>query len=87
MFVQNCPPEQALEKAQKLVDEFRLQARVVHNKDVGCTLSVGVAVSTQTDDFDRFLSEADQLLYIAKENGRNCVAIKNESEGQIQIAA
>jgi len=87
MFVQNCPPEQALEKAQKLVDQFKLQAQVVDNKDVDCTLSVGVAVSTRTDDLDRFLSEADRLLYIAKENGRNCVAMENEPVGQTQIAA
>lgn len=87
MFVQNCPPEQALERAQKLVDVFRLQAQVVDNKDVGCTLSVGVAVSTQIDDLDRFLSEADRLLYFAKENGRNCVAMDNEPVSQTQIAA
>lgn len=83
MFVQNCSPDMALAKAQKLVDEFRHQARIVDGKEVGCTLSIGVAVSTDTDDLDNLLGEADRLLYIAKQNGRNCVALDHD----LQVAA
>jgi len=83
MFVQNCPPDMALARAQKLVDEFRHQARIVDGKEVGCTMSIGVAVSADTDDLDNLLGKADRLLYIAKQHGRDCVALEND----LQVAA
>jgi len=83
IFALNCPPKQALSRAQLLVDDFRRQAKIVDGKEMGCTLSVGVAVSTDAHDLDKLIKEADRLLYIAKQGGRDCVAIDDDQ----QIAA
>lgn len=85
IFVQNCSPELALERAQMLVDEFRLLAKVVDKKEVGCTISVGVAVSYQAKDLDKLIAEADRLLYIAKKQGRNRVVMDCKPNDRTQI--
>ncbi len=83
IFMPNCTLEIALAKAQNLVDDFRQQARIVDGNNVGCTVSIGVAVSAQKDDLDQLLSEADRQLYIAKQNGRDCIA----GEARLEMAA
>ncbi len=80
IFAQDCPPAQALSRAQQLVDKFRSQARIVDGKDIECTLSIGIAISTGTCDLDKLISKADRLLYIAKQGGRDCVAVDEEQQ-------
>lgn len=86
LFAVDCTPEKAFERAQKLVDEFRYKAQIVNNDFVSCTLSIGVAVSMQYKCLDEFINEADNLLYIAKEKGRNCVVMNHGSATKIRPA-
>jgi len=87
MFAQNCPADKAGDRAQKLVDGFRRQAQVVNNESVDCTLSIGISVSNGLDDLDEHLKEADRLLYVAKNRGRNCIAIDVTANTEELIAA
>lgn len=87
MFAQNCPADRARGRGQKLVDEFRRQAQVINNKNVDCTLSIGISVSNRFDDLDEQLKEADRLLYLAKNRGRNCIAIGVTANTEELIAA
>ncbi len=80
IFAQGCPPEQALSRAQQLVDKFRSKARIVDGKEIECTLSIGIAVSTGKCDLDKLISKADRLLYMAKQGGRDCVAVDEEHQ-------
>lgn len=76
IFMPDCNLKNALAKAENLVDEFRRRAQFVGDKKVSCTMSIGVAVSTGINDLDQLLVEADRKLYLAKQNGRDCVAGK-----------
>ena len=55
--------------------------RIVHDKSPfgHVSISVGVSIRRPTDNtsVDALLREADDALYHAKENGRNCVAVFN----------
>lgn len=87
LFAQNCPADQASDRAQKLVDEFRHQAQVVNKENVNCTLSIGISVSNGIDDLDEQMKEADRLLYVAKNRGRNRIAIDINADTEALIAA
>ncbi|GEM_PF-3826392 len=43
--------------------------------DHGITFSMGVSIFNGQSDIDKMINEADEKLYIAKENGRNCVVV------------
>jgi len=43
------------------------------------TVSIGVCVYTKSIGIDNFISLADEALYTAKEEGRNCIRIKRPS--------
>lgn len=44
------------------------------------TLSIGVSVFPATSTAENLISDADQCLYIAKEKGRNCVALADATQ-------
>lgn len=68
------------DRIRSLVEE---RARVVHddagqNKDIGCTVSIGVATLTDRKVTSRqLLLMADEALYHAKQSGRNRVVMHN----------
>jgi len=43
------------------------------------TASIGVAVSHHLEDFDGLFQRADKALYSAKELGRNCVVLADNT--------
>ena len=69
-------PEQAFE----LFDEFRhalaMQAIEVQGHLLAITVSIGVT-TVLCDSLDEMISQADDLLYSAKQAGRNCVVISS----------
>ena len=44
------------------------------------TVSIGLTSASDTDNLDSLLHRADEALYTAKENGRNCVEIRDASQ-------
>lgn len=77
-------PEVSLENAHKVAERLRIKISkiVVKNEqdeDVRFTVSIGLVSSTVTDNIEEMLKMADEALYVAKENGRNRVIIRNEN--------
>ncbi|TAM46751.1 MAG: GGDEF domain-containing protein [Gammaproteobacteria bacterium] len=70
----NTPPEGALllaERIRKAVDETGLM--LVNGHKMRITTSIGVATLSEGDTFETLCARADDALYQAKQNGRNCV--------------
>ncbi len=74
-FILICPDSnlnQALFLARKikhLIENTKIKAL----KNNNITISCGVAQYKTNDSISRFISKADEQLYKAKENGRNCI--------------
>ncbi len=83
VFLPECSLAHAEKRMQRLIDEFKKRAEVVSGEAVNCTLSVGVAASSTIRDLDTLLGKADEQLYRAKQEGRNCVAVE---EAQCVVA-
>ncbi|MBP5352720.1 MAG: GGDEF domain-containing protein [Alphaproteobacteria bacterium] len=49
-------------------------------EDVHFTVSIGVVSSEQTSSLEVLLRQVDDAMYLAKNRGRNCVALYNEEE-------
>lgn len=62
----------AAEKVRTLVQHSRLD---VDGKGLTVTLSIGGTLLLPEDTPDSFVDRADQLMYISKQSGRNCVTI------------
>ena len=69
----------ALEDAQKKAEAFRLELEKLKPGGLLVTASIGVAsldiTQENTMDLKALFKQADQAVYIAKENGRNCVVL------------
>lgn len=65
-------PDSALGVAERVRDAFASAAQEVDGYPVAGTVSIGIAVTTQTGfDFDALYAAADAALYRAKHRGRN----------------
>ena len=68
-----------LEDAQNKAEEFRLELEKLKPGGLLVTASIGVATlditQENTMDLKALFKQADQAVYIAKENGRNCVVL------------
>jgi diguanylate cyclase (GGDEF)-like protein len=69
----NCDRLQALDVAERIRIAFADMARVLDTLPVAATVSVGVAVLAPGQEFLALLAAADQAVYRAKSDGRNCV--------------
>jgi diguanylate cyclase (GGDEF)-like protein len=73
-------PRTSIHEAQRLAERLRQQVAAepfqLGERSLEVTLSLGIAMY-QVDDstFDNTVSRADQALYRAKQDGRNCVAV------------
>jgi len=68
--------------ALKVADLMRKQVEGAgmhsHNKPVRITLSGGVAVAVDGEDFEQLFERADKAMYQAKQQGKNCCAMSLE---------
>jgi diguanylate cyclase (GGDEF)-like protein len=71
MILADCPPDQAVEVATRMLAEIAKDASFSHRH--GVTLSIGVSGLSPTGNADELLRHADQALYRAKDGGRNQV--------------
>jgi diguanylate cyclase (GGDEF)-like protein len=66
----------SMQVAERLRATIAARPIAVFNKDIGVTVSIGVAAEDEnTHDLETLIARADQALYIAKHKGRNRVAM------------
>ena len=74
-------PEATREKAQELAERIRNMAMQLviplstEMKKVDITVSAGVALMIEGENFEKVLTRTDAALYRAKESGRNCIVV------------
>ncbi|MFT9055478.1 MAG: diguanylate cyclase [Ethanoligenens sp.] len=72
VFLSNCTSDSAVELAEKIRAHVENHAFVNNKEQVRVTISIGV-VTSSTLSFDTLYQYADEMLYQAKSDGRNCV--------------
>lgn len=73
-------PDSSTNKARQYAENIRLQILAHHFNDVGqVSASFGVALSTYKDDTSSLIKRADDCLYQAKNQGRNCVVVAKDT--------
>jgi diguanylate cyclase (GGDEF)-like protein len=73
ILVPDCSPRAVCEVAERIREGVCRQPVVSRDNEIAVTLSVGVATASPTtiEERDRLLQKADEMLYRAKQNGRN----------------
>ena len=72
VVLRDCEGENALHLADKLREAVAASPLAVNGASLHATISVGVAERTEDEDIDHLIGRADQALYLAKRDGRNC---------------
>jgi diguanylate cyclase (GGDEF)-like protein len=73
-------PQLDSNQAFELFDEFRYELSMQKIEVLGSPLHITVSIGVTTvlcDSLDEMISQADELLYSAKQSGRNCVVISS----------
>ncbi len=74
-------PSMSLVESLKLAEEFRRKVSesecIFLAERLKVTISIGVAEATAAEDPDSLVRRADEALYAAKRNGRNCTRISD----------
>lgn len=73
LFCKYTNHEQALLIAEKVRDAVEKLIIIVNNQPIPVTISLGVGIATDQENFDELFHRTDQALYQAKDSGRNCV--------------
>ena len=69
-------PNTKVEKAAKLSGELRALVENINLNNIRFTVSIGVVDVCKSDTVDSLIKNVDDLLYEAKNSGRNCVKFK-----------
>jgi diguanylate cyclase (GGDEF)-like protein len=79
LFLKGLNGEQAHAFCEALRLEIERNGQALSSADLALTISIGVVEVGQAGSIDQHLTAADQLLYIAKANGRNIVYSHREA--------
>jgi two-component system, cell cycle response regulator len=67
-----CRADEAKIAAERIRRDIELNPIEVEGKQLAVTISIGLSTSIVNDDPEMLVLRADQALYAAKQNGRNC---------------
>lgn len=76
----NTTPVSAFEMVNKLRTKVATALRVIDDKELVLTMSAGIASYPEIKDTGGLIKAADLALYRAKEQGRNCVVLGDDSK-------
>jgi diguanylate cyclase (GGDEF)-like protein len=81
IFLNNTDSVSALKVAERLRQNIAAD-KIFDDKNnaITFTVSIGVVSSEKTDSLEILLRQVDDAMYLAKNNGRNCVALYNEEQ-------
>ncbi|MEN3793237.1 GGDEF domain-containing protein [Fulvimarina sp. MAC3] len=77
-----CDARSIAEDARKSISDW---TSVDEKTTIDVTVSIGVAGALNAEDTDRLIREADDALYQAKADGRNCVRVHQASSAPLPI--
>lgn len=69
-------PNTKIEKAVKLSEELRILTENIDINGIRFTVSIGVVDACESDNVESLIKKVDDLLYEAKNSGRNCIKFK-----------
>jgi diguanylate cyclase (GGDEF)-like protein len=72
VVLRDCAGENARHLADKIRMAVAATPLAINGTSLHATISVGVAERTEDEDIDHLIGRADQALYLAKRDGRNC---------------
>lgn len=77
-------PNTSLSLAVDLAERIRIEVarQCIGKQAIGLTISIGCVELADTEDYNHAITRADQLLYRAKETGRNRVCAQSEQSHQ-----
>jgi len=76
IILPNCDLSGGFETANRIQESLARHCRVINNKEVCTTLSIGISVlSDKHHNFDQLINDADLAMYQAKKNGRNRIEV------------
>ena len=73
IFLENIPRDDVLRIAENIRKNVEKTPVANKNLKVNVTISLGIAYSEERDSFDALLNLADERMYIAKANNKNCI--------------
>jgi len=73
LFFSNVPVKQAIETITRIKDQIEAFEFKVNNKKFSITASFGMAQIELGDTPSSLIHKADDLMYLAKNSGRNCI--------------
>lgn len=73
LYLRNTDAFQAHSFCEQIRQQIEELVMEVNNHEIAVTISIGVVETETGESFDNNLNAADQLLYLAKSNGRNRV--------------
>lgn len=79
VLMNDCDLEEAKGKAQKFVNLLRKTTLTFGSVSLKVTVSIGVASSGPFETVEDWIKRSDDLLYKAKEDGRDCFIIDNSA--------
>lgn len=73
-------PHYSVKEAEEKAEEIRASIESYKPADLLVTASIGIAHLSHKHDgvYENLYKDADQAVYISKQNGRNCVSVHNE---------
>lgn len=72
-LVPHVNPEQLRSTADKIRSLIEKSSIAVENRNIEVTVSIGATMARENDTAENIVKRADELMYMSKRSGRNCV--------------
>ncbi len=77
LIFSGCDSKQMHSEIEKLLDEIREMKLEFEGQEIAVTMTFGISATTDGSSAEKVINESDSLLYIGKNNGRNCIIMEH----------